>query len=129
MPKPTGKVAGDWRWQASWRAWRWLAVVAGLGLGAAALVAIWLPTPAWVSSPHPQPPAVAQPPAAGETPPTASQSLPEGAGWPGFRGWGGLAVSMARNLPTAWDVEAGEAVVWRVPVELPGFGSAQAGEG
>ncbi len=116
QPAPTGKAAGDWRWQAGRRAWRWLAAAAGVGLGVVFLLAIWLPTPAWLST-LPQPPA-------SERPAAAAELLPEGAGWPGFRGWGGLAVSNARNLPTAWDVEAGEGLVWRVPVELPGFGSA-----
>jgi outer membrane protein assembly factor BamB len=45
------------------------------------------------------------------------------ANWPRFRGWDGLGVVAAGDVPTAWDVESGEGILWKTEVPLPGNSS------
>ncbi len=44
-------------------------------------------------------------------------------GWTQFRGPHGLGVAAATNAPIAWNLDTGEGVRWRVPLEQPGFSS------
>lgn len=43
--------------------------------------------------------------------------------WHRFRGPGGLGVSAYENVPTSWDGESGEGIVWKTPVPLEGLSS------
>ena len=43
--------------------------------------------------------------------------------WPRFRGPGGLGVSSYTNIPANWNGKAGEGVLWKSKVPLPGFNS------
>lgn len=43
--------------------------------------------------------------------------------WPRFRGPDGSGVSQHPDPPVTWNVERGDGVVWKVPVELPGRNS------
>lgn len=43
--------------------------------------------------------------------------------WPRFRGPGGLGVSAYTNIPTKWDGETGEGILWKAKVPLPGHNS------
>lgn len=43
--------------------------------------------------------------------------------WPRFRGPGGLGVCSADDVPTAWDGESGEGVLWKTEVPLAGNNS------
>ncbi len=43
--------------------------------------------------------------------------------WPGFRGYGGLGVSPARNVPTDWDGPSKRNILWSTPIELKGASS------
>ena len=43
--------------------------------------------------------------------------------WPRFRGPGGLGVSAYTNLPTTWDGETGEGILWKTAVPLAGNSS------
>ena len=43
--------------------------------------------------------------------------------WPRFRGPGGLGISAYDNIPTAWDAESGENILWKTPVPLEGNNS------
>jgi outer membrane protein assembly factor BamB len=45
------------------------------------------------------------------------------ANWPRFRGWDGLGVVAASDVPTAWDIESGEGILWKTEVPLPGNSS------
>jgi outer membrane protein assembly factor BamB len=46
------------------------------------------------------------------------------ANWPRFRGPGGLGIAPAgSDWPTQWDAAAGEGVIWKSPVDLPGKNS------
>ena len=44
------------------------------------------------------------------------------ANWPRFRGWEGLGIVEAQ-VPTQWDVETGEGILWKTEVPLPGNSS------
>ncbi len=65
-----------------------------------------------------------QPPAPTDEPdaswPTAEELA---ANWPRFRGPGGLGVSPAIDLPTSWNAESGEGILWKTAVPLPGNSS------
>lgn len=69
------------------------------------------------------------PPGEGPVEPAAEQPaeppLAEGdlANWPRFRGPGGLGVSDAKDLPTAWNDAKGEGIRWKTAVPLPGNNS------
>ena len=43
--------------------------------------------------------------------------------WPRFRGPGGLGISAYDNIPTTWDAESGENILWKTPVPLEGNNS------
>lgn len=43
--------------------------------------------------------------------------------WHRFRGPDGAGVSVFTNIPTKWDGETGDGILWRTPVPLPGFNS------
>ncbi len=67
-----------------------------------------------------------------DTPPTpvAAPSLPElpsaeefAQSWPNFRGPSGSGISTHQEIPTEWDVEGGEGIVWKTPVPSPGLNS------
>ena len=45
------------------------------------------------------------------------------ANWPRFRGVGGLGIVPAMDLPTSWDAESGEGILWTSPVPMPGNSS------
>jgi outer membrane protein assembly factor BamB len=44
-------------------------------------------------------------------------------GWPSFRGPRGDGVSAYANIPTSWDAESGEGILWKTAVPLPGHNS------
>lgn len=44
--------------------------------------------------------------------------------WPRFRGADGMGVSPYTNIPTQWDGESGEGIIWKTEVPLPGNSSA-----
>jgi outer membrane protein assembly factor BamB len=43
--------------------------------------------------------------------------------WPRFRGPRGDGVSAFTNIPTVWDVESGEGILWKTAIPLPGHNS------
>lgn len=43
--------------------------------------------------------------------------------WPRFRGPGGMGMTDFEDIPTSWDGESGEGVLWKVETGLPGEGS------
>ena len=43
--------------------------------------------------------------------------------WPRFRGPGGLGISAYTDIPTTWDGDTGEGVLWKTAVPLPGNSS------
>lgn len=43
--------------------------------------------------------------------------------WPRFRGLGGLGISVYANVPTSWNGNTGEGILWKTPVPLPGENS------
>ncbi len=43
--------------------------------------------------------------------------------WPRFRGPGGLGISAYTNVPSSWNGETGEGILWKTPVLLPGENS------
>ncbi len=43
--------------------------------------------------------------------------------WPGFRGPGGAGISAYTNVPANWDGKAGEGILWKTRVPLPGNNS------
>jgi len=43
--------------------------------------------------------------------------------WPRFRGPGGLGISAYTNVPSFWNGETGEGILWKTPVPLPGENS------
>ena len=45
------------------------------------------------------------------------------ANWPQFRGPGGLGIAPAMDLPTTWDAESGDGILWKTPVPMPGNSS------
>ncbi len=45
------------------------------------------------------------------------------ANWPRFRGPNGLGLGAAAEVPTTWDIESGEGVLWKTEVPLPGNSS------
>lgn len=45
------------------------------------------------------------------------------ANWPRFRGPEGRGMSAEKNIPTAWNVEEGKAIVWKTAVPMPGHNS------
>ncbi|MHC4914939.1 MAG: PQQ-like beta-propeller repeat protein [Planctomycetota bacterium] len=58
---------------------------------------------------------------AAEEPPAREEVLRN---WPGFRGPEGNAHAADQDAPLTWDAPAGKGVIWKVPVPLPGYGSA-----
>jgi len=46
-----------------------------------------------------------------------------GKNWPSFRGSEGLGVSAYTNIPTRWDGQTGEGILWKVKIPLPGHNS------
>jgi len=45
------------------------------------------------------------------------------ANWVALRGMDSLGFAEVKKAPTSWNGETGEGIVWKVPVELPGFNS------
>ena len=45
------------------------------------------------------------------------------ANWPAFRGPEGLGISAYTNIPTNWNSESGEGILWKSEVPLPGMNS------
>jgi len=43
--------------------------------------------------------------------------------WPGFRGPGGIGSTSLTGMPTSWNGETGEGVLWKVEVPRQGYGS------
>jgi outer membrane protein assembly factor BamB len=43
--------------------------------------------------------------------------------WPSFRGPRGNGISPYTNIPTSWDVESGEGILWKTALPLPGNSS------
>ncbi len=43
--------------------------------------------------------------------------------WPRFRGPNGLGIAPAADLPTTWNAESGEGILWKTPVPVPGNSS------
>ena len=43
--------------------------------------------------------------------------------WPRFRGPGGLGIAAYDNIPTTWNSESGENILWKTPVPLEGNNS------
>jgi len=43
--------------------------------------------------------------------------------WPRFRGPGGLGISAYTNVPSSWNGQTGEGILWKTPVPLPGESS------
>lgn len=43
--------------------------------------------------------------------------------FPNFRGIGGLGIVLQKNIPTNWNGETGENVIWKTPVPLAGYNS------
>ena len=43
--------------------------------------------------------------------------------WPNFRGVSGNGYAYGENLPTSWNVETSENILWKVKTPLPGFNS------
>jgi outer membrane protein assembly factor BamB len=43
--------------------------------------------------------------------------------WTRFRGYGGLGIVYASNIPSSWDGKTGKNVLWKTKVELPGNNS------
>lgn len=43
--------------------------------------------------------------------------------WPNFRGPGALGIIAYKNVPTNWNGETGEGIIWKAKVPLPGYNS------
>jgi outer membrane protein assembly factor BamB len=43
--------------------------------------------------------------------------------WNGFRGPGGLGIAYQENIPTHWDGNSGENVIWKTEISTPGYNS------
>jgi outer membrane protein assembly factor BamB len=43
--------------------------------------------------------------------------------WPRFQGAGGAGISTHANIPTMWDADSGEGIVWKSEIPLPGNNS------
>jgi outer membrane protein assembly factor BamB len=43
--------------------------------------------------------------------------------WPRFRGPGGLGISAYTNIPSSWNGNTGEGIIWKTPIPLPGVNS------
>lgn len=43
--------------------------------------------------------------------------------WPGFRGYRGLGIGYAQNIPDHWDATTEENILWKTPIPKPGFNS------
>lgn len=43
--------------------------------------------------------------------------------WPGFRGFDGSGITFCKDIPTNWDVETGEGILWKSEVSLLGHNS------
>ncbi len=113
---------------------RWAVVCLGVGLVAGA---VWLNrslptelaslTPASNRSEVPGTTGMIDEPLHPEAAPTTLSGWPTpeelAANWPRFRGPEGSGVVPAMNLPTSWDVESGEGILWKTPVPLPGNSS------
>lgn len=60
-------------------------------------------------------------------PAPTEEALPTGdefqENWPSFRGPRGDGVSAYTNIPTSWDVESGEGILWKTAAPLPGHNS------
>jgi len=107
------------------RAARWSVAVLGAVLVVAAVALARRDEVELASAPPPEPGAAAaradQP---GEKAPEAGASDEEIAKyWPRFRGPEGSGVSAYDHVPTAWDGDSGEGVLWKTPVPLPGVNS------
>ena len=88
--------------------------VAGIVLGAAALLLAAVPRSGLPSRAVPDPddtPAVAKAPPY----PSADEMARN---WPRFRGPGGLGIAREAGVPTAWNGKTGEGIVWKTPVPL-----------
>ena len=43
--------------------------------------------------------------------------------WNRFRGFGGAGVTSITDIPTQWDSASGEGILWKTPLQLPGYNS------
>jgi outer membrane protein assembly factor BamB len=43
--------------------------------------------------------------------------------WNRFRGFGGSGVTSLTDIPTKWDGESGEGILWKIPIPLSGYNS------
>jgi outer membrane protein assembly factor BamB len=61
------------------------------------------------------------PPVEQASPPAQAIDLSQG--WPAFRGPGNVGVASGNDVPTEWDVESGEGVLWTAEIPVHGFNS------
>jgi outer membrane protein assembly factor BamB len=102
------RTAADMRW-AQW-------TVAGMG---GAITALLLGA-AWWSLGHPALPVEEKAAPVAQTPVTTEELLAQ---WPAFRGWGGAAARAVEPSVRTWDGKAGQNILWRTEVPLPGNSS------
>jgi outer membrane protein assembly factor BamB len=43
--------------------------------------------------------------------------------WPNFRGPEGIGLSYQTGFPTEWNGESGQNIIWKIPIQKPGFNS------
>lgn len=49
--------------------------------------------------------------------------------FPSFRGYGGVGIAYQKNIPTSWDGESGENILWKTQIPLKGYNSPVVWEG
>lgn len=49
--------------------------------------------------------------------------------FPSFRGFGGIGIAYQKNIPTSWDGESGENILWKTQIPLNGYNSPVVWEG
>jgi outer membrane protein assembly factor BamB len=49
--------------------------------------------------------------------------------FPSFRGFGGTGIAYQKNIPTSWDGESGENILWKTQIPLKGYNSPVVWEG
>ena len=110
LKRPTGKAGDvDGETRATHRARYAVAALAGF-LGAAVLMPVAVAAYIrWRTGPPP--------------PPHYADPAEVARYWTRFRGPGGRAVSTHANVPTTWDANSGQSILWKVPVPLAGKSS------
>jgi outer membrane protein assembly factor BamB len=81
------------------------------------------PTPVRPAKPSPLPMKSAPEPVVLPVTETPASKAEIAKNWPRFRGPGGTGISAYDNIPTAWNVQKGENIVWKTPVPLEGNSS------